>query len=206
MEVSSHALALHRVDGTHFDAAVFTNLGRDHLDLHGTIEAYFAAKARLFEPELAVVGVVNVDDPHGRLLLDAAPIEIVPFSMADVDEPDVEAASVAFTWRSPLVGATCGSMAPLGGAFNVMNSLAAATTAARLGLGHRRHRRRPRRRRPVPGRFERVAPAIGTADAFAVIVDYAHTPDGLEEVIAAGACRRRRRRPGDRRVRLRRRP
>ena len=84
MEVSSHALALHRVDGTRFDAAVFTNLGRDHLDLHGTVEAYFEAKAMLFEPGRAVVGVVNVDDPYGRRLVDAAPIEMVPFSTADV--------------------------------------------------------------------------------------------------------------------------
>ena len=84
MEVSSHALALHRVDGTRFDAAVFTNLGRDHLDLHGTVEEYFQAKALLFQPGRAVVGVVNVDDVHGRLLVDAAPIEMVPFSRADV--------------------------------------------------------------------------------------------------------------------------
>ena len=70
MEVSSHALALHRVDGTRFAAAVFTNLGTDHLDLHGTVEAYFRAKARLFTPELSAIGVANADDPHGRLLLD----------------------------------------------------------------------------------------------------------------------------------------
>ena len=189
MEVSSHALALHRVDGTRFDAAVFTNLGRDHLDLHGTIEAYFEAKAMLFEPERAVVGVVNIDDPYGRRLADAAPIEIVPFSMADVHEPDVGAASVAFTWRSPLVGRDVRLMAPLGGSFNVMNVLAAATTAAALGVATDDIVRGLAAAEPVPGRFERVAPrALGTTDAIDVIVDYAHTPDGLEEVIAAGGA------------------
>ena len=72
MEVSSHALALHRVDAIHFGVAVFTNLGRDHLDFHGTDEAYFAAKAKLFEPGRASTALVNVDDVHGRLLLDVA--------------------------------------------------------------------------------------------------------------------------------------
>ena len=103
MEVSSHALALHRVDGTRFDAAVFTNLGRDHLDLHGTVEEYFRAKALLFQPGRAVVGVVNVDDAHGRLLVDAAPIEMVPFSIDDASDVEVTASSFAFTWRGERV-------------------------------------------------------------------------------------------------------
>ena len=68
MEVSSHALDQHRVDGTRFAVAVFTNLSQDHLDYHGTMEAYFDAKARLFEPGRADRAVVNLDDPHGRLL------------------------------------------------------------------------------------------------------------------------------------------
>ena len=99
MEASSHALALHRVDGTRFAAAVFTNLGTDHLDLHGTPEAYFRAKARLFTPELAAVGVTNVDDAHGRLLLDAAPIEMVPYSLADATDVVVTADHHELTWR-----------------------------------------------------------------------------------------------------------
>ena len=128
MEVSSHALALHRVDGTRFAAAVFTNLGTDHLDLHGTVEEYFRAKASLFTPELAAVGVTNVDDAHGRLLLDAAPIEMVPYSLADAADVEVTADGHAFTWRGRRVAVG------LGGAFNVVNSLAAATTADVLGV------------------------------------------------------------------------
>src|SRR4029079_10907893 len=72
MEVSSHALALGRVIGTRFSVGIFTNLGRDHLNLHGTEEQYFAAKARLFAPSLTDRAVINVDDVHGRLLVDAA--------------------------------------------------------------------------------------------------------------------------------------
>lgn len=180
MEVSSHALALRRVDGTRFDAAVFTNLGRDHLDLHGTVEAYFRAKASLFEPGRAVVGVVNVDDPHGRLLFDAAPIEMVPFSATDVSDVEIAAASHRYRWRGSTIDV------PLGGSFNVLNSLAAATTAAALGIGSEAIVAGLAAAGSVPGRFERVdAPAGVAVD---VIVDYAHTPDGLEEVIAAGGA------------------
>ena len=198
MEVSSHALALHRVDGTRFAAAVFTNLGTDHLDLHGTVEEYFRAKARLFTPELAAVGVTNVDDAHGRLLLDAAPIAMVPYSLADVDRRRGHAPTA-----TPSRGAGGG-----------------------VAVGARRRRstsptRSPRRRRPtcsastldaivaglaaadaVPGRFERDRGRGGSR--LVVIVDYAHTPDGLEQVLAA--ARGVAAGPGDRRVRLRRRP
>ena len=83
MEVSSHALAQHRVDGTRFAIAVFTNLSQDHLDYHGTMEAYFDAKARLFEPGRADRAVVYLDDPHGRLLRDAAQIPTVGYRATD---------------------------------------------------------------------------------------------------------------------------
>lgn len=181
MEVSSHALALHRADGIRFDAAVFTNLGRDHLDLHGTQEEYFRAKASLFEPGRAVVGVVNVDDVHGRLLFDAAPIEMVPFSRADAgDDVTVTAGTLRFTWRGVRLDV------PIGGMFNLMNALAAATTAAAVGVGMDAIVTGLAAAPLIPGRFERVVPGDGTANAIEVVVDYAHTPDGLEEVIAAG--------------------
>lgn len=178
MEVSSHALALHRVDGTRFDAAVFTNLGRDHLDLHRTVEEYFRAKASLFQAGRTVVGVVNVDDVHGRLLFDAAPIEMVPFSLDDATGVEVTAGAHRYTWRDRSI------FVPLGGPFNVMNSLAAAATAAALGISSDAIVDGLAAAGPVPGRFEQVV--VGVDVGIDVVVDYAHTPDGLEEVIAAG--------------------
>lgn len=174
MEVSSHALALHRVDGTRFAAAVFTNLGTDHLDLHRTAEDYFRAKASLFTPDLSALGVTNLDDAHGRLLFDAAPIEMVGFSVADASDVEVDVDELRFTWRGQRI------VVGLGGAFNVMNALAAATTAGSLGIDEATIAAGLAGVEPVPGRFERIV-----ADGFDVVVDYAHTPDGLEQVIAA---------------------
>jgi UDP-N-acetylmuramoyl-L-alanyl-D-glutamate--2,6-diaminopimelate ligase len=177
MEVSSHALALWRVDGTRFDVAVFTNLGRDHLDLHGSIENYFRAKARLFTPELAAVGVTNVDDPYGRLLLDAATIAMLPYSRSDASEIEVTAEEHRFVWRGQSVAV------PIGGAFNVMNTLAALTALTALGIDVDDAARGVSAAGAVPGRFEVIAPAGETAPT--VIVDYAHTPDGITELLAA---------------------
>ena len=174
MEVSSHALALHRVDGCRFAAGVFTNLGRDHLDFHGTIERYFAAKAALFTPGLCSVGVVNRDDVHGRLLLDSATIPMVPFSIDDVSDVVVTAAEHSYTWRGEHI------QVRMGARFNVMNSLAAATTAAVLGVEPSVIAAGLAAAEPVPGRFE----AVDAGQPFAVVVDYAHTPDGLREVLA----------------------
>ncbi|MFZ9630324.1 MAG: Mur ligase family protein, partial [Ilumatobacteraceae bacterium] len=128
MEVSSHALALHRVDGCRFTLSVFTNLGRDHLDLHGTLERYFAAKASLFTPELTERGLSNCDDPHGRLLADGAPIVTNCFSSHDIDDVAVTPTSHEYTWRGVRV------RVGIGGHFNVMNSLAALTAASLLGV------------------------------------------------------------------------
>ena len=174
MEVSSHALALHRVAGTRFDVAVFTNLGRDHLDLHESMESYFRAKASLFMPDLSDIGVTNLDDPYGRLLLDVAAIEMVGFSADDAQGLDVGIAHHAFTWRGQPV------RVPIGGDFNVLNSLAALTAAAALGIDAETAARGLAAAFPVPGRFE-VVSAPG-AD-IAVVVDYAHTPEGLEHVL-----------------------
>lgn len=174
MEVSSHALALHRVAGCSFDVGVFTNLGRDHLDFHGTIERYFAAKAALFTPELCALGVVNADDVHGRLLIDTAPIPIVPFSADELTDVEVTASGHSYTWRGQAVSVRMGAH------FNVMNSLAAATAATALGLDPDVVAAGLRDARPVPGRFE----AVDAGQPFAVVVDYAHTPDGLREVLS----------------------
>jgi UDP-N-acetylmuramoyl-L-alanyl-D-glutamate--2,6-diaminopimelate ligase len=175
MEVSSHALALHRVNGVRFDVAAFTNLGRDHLDLHGTLEEYFRAKARLFTPELADVGVVNVDDPHGRLLADVGGIEIRTFSSDDVTDVHVTARAHAFTWRGQHFDV------PIGGAVNVMNSVAALTVVDVLGVSAEVAAAGLATAGPVPGRFEVVA---GQPELeFTVLVDYAHTPDGVSELL-----------------------
>src|SRR6202043_2010826 len=88
MEVSSHALELGRVSGTSYEVAVFTNLSQDHLDFHGSIDAYFAAKATLFTPAYARVGVVNIDDEHGRRLADSARIPVVTFSAKGSQDAD----------------------------------------------------------------------------------------------------------------------
>lgn len=173
MEVSSHALAFGRVAGMRFAAGVFTNLGRDHLDFHGTMENYFAAKARLFEPDLSNLGVVNVDDPWGRRLLESATIPMTPFSLQDAHDLDVSVFAHDFTWQGQRLHVG------IGGGLNVMNSLAAATTARALGIDSSEIVQGLAEAGPVPGRFER----IDEGQDFTVLIDYAHTPDGLSEVL-----------------------
>ena len=110
MEVSSHAMTQHRVDGIVFDVAAFTNLSRDHLDHHGSMEEYYAAKARLFEPSRARSAVVNVDDPWGRRL--AAAVEapagpvLVPVRGAEATEIVTAVGRTSFRWRGRRV-VTC---------------------------------------------------------------------------------------------------
>ena len=184
MEVSSHALALDRVVGTRFSVGVFTNLGRDHLDFHGTEEQYFAAKAKLFTPELCAQGVVNRDDVHGKLLLDTAPIPMTSFGLADVTDPIVGIDSHSYTWNGRRV------MVPLGGRVNMMNSLAAASAAVSLGVDDAAIVEGLSAAHAVPGRYQSVANDRGIA----IVVDYAHTPEalagvleGVREVSAAGS-------------------
>jgi UDP-N-acetylmuramoyl-L-alanyl-D-glutamate--2,6-diaminopimelate ligase len=175
MEVSSHALALHRVDGTRFRVAVFTNLSRDHLDFHPTMEAYFQAKARLFTPELADAAVVNLDSPYGRLLLDAATVPTVGYSAGAVEGLVVGPGASHFRWRGRPVEL------PLGGGFNVGNAVAAAEAAVLLGIAPEVVAAGLSQPVVVPGRFE----AVDAGQPFAVIVDYAHTPDALDHVLTA---------------------
>ncbi len=183
LEVSSHALELHRVDGTRFDAVVFTNLGHDHLDLHGTTEEYFRAKAALFEPQFSPLALINADDTHGSLLIDViassdTPIDVVAFSVADLEDVNVTASTISYRWRDMAV------QVAIGGTFNVSNSLAALETARALGIDPNVAAQSLASLAPVPGRFERVDVAALGAD-FTVVVDYAHTPDGLTEVLDA---------------------
>src|SRR5581483_11702819 len=128
VEVSSHALTQRRVDAVHFAAVVFTNLSQDHLDYHGTMEEYFAAKATLFDPARADVAVVNADDPYGRRLIEHPALRTVPYSRTDAVDVQSNADSARFRWRGVDIELS------IGGAFNVDNAVAAATTAAELGI------------------------------------------------------------------------
>jgi len=175
IEVSSHALVQHRVDGIRFDVAVFTNLSRDHLDYHETLEAYFAAKAKLFTPERARFAVVNRDDEFGRRLLDRAEIPTVSFSLEDVRDLELGLSSGRFRLGNRTV------QLHLGGEFNVSNALAAASAARALGVEPDAIVDGLDQVEGVPGRFE----AIEGAGGVLAIVDYAHTPVGLEEVLTA---------------------
>lgn len=175
MEVSSHALAQCRVSGVMYDVAIFTNISRDHLDYHKTDEAYFAAKAQLFTSELSRHGVINSDDPHGRLLLDVAPIPMTAFALGDATNVTVRVDSVSFQWRGLDIAL------PMGGGFTLINALGAVTACAVLGIEEEAIVEGCAQLSQVPGRFESVPNDVGIA----VVVDYAHTPDGLREVIAS---------------------
>jgi UDP-N-acetylmuramoyl-L-alanyl-D-glutamate--2,6-diaminopimelate ligase len=164
IEVSSHALALHRADAIAFDVALFTNLTQDHLDFHADMEDYFAAKRLLFEigPKTAVV---NVDDPYGRRL--AEEFDCVTFSAGGA-EADLTAAEVGIETRLP-------------GDFNVANALGAYAAAIALGVAPETALAGLAAAAPPPGRFE----PIDEGQPFSVLVDYAHTPDSLENVLRA---------------------
>jgi UDP-N-acetylmuramoyl-L-alanyl-D-glutamate--2,6-diaminopimelate ligase len=175
MEVSSHALVQHRIGGLVFDASVFTNIGRDHLDFHGTEEAYFAAKAMLFTEELSRCGVVNIDDPKGMLLHDAMSIPMVGFSSTNAGNVDIGIDHVSYAWND------CEIDVPMGGSFTLMNSLAAATVAKTLGFDNAAISDGLKSLSSVPGRFESVPNQLGVG----VIVDYAHTPESLESLLTS---------------------
>jgi UDP-N-acetylmuramoyl-L-alanyl-D-glutamate--2,6-diaminopimelate ligase len=178
MEVSSHGLELHRVDGTRFAAAIFTNLSRDHLDFHPTMDAYFAAKARLFGPDLTDRAVVCADDPWGRRLLEqltSSDVETHPYSLDDVADLRFGPDGARFTWRAEPVDLA------LPGRFNVLNALAAATAAAAVGIDPATIATGLRTAGPVPGRFE----PVDAGQPFTVLVDYSHKPDALEQALHA---------------------
>jgi UDP-N-acetylmuramoyl-L-alanyl-D-glutamate--2,6-diaminopimelate ligase len=179
MEVSSHALVLHRADRIHFDVAVFTNLTQDHLDFHQTMEEYFEAKRMLFAAGPGV-RIVNVDDPYGRRL--AEEFECLTFSAegaaADYRATDVEfdAGGATFT-----VAGKAEVRTGMPGHFNVANALAAFAAAEALGVDAGTAAAGLAEAARVPGRFE----PIDEGQGFAVLVDYAHTPDSIENVLRA---------------------
>jgi UDP-N-acetylmuramoyl-L-alanyl-D-glutamate--2,6-diaminopimelate ligase len=179
MEVSSHGLHQHRVGGIRFSCAIFTNLTQDHLDYHGTMESYFEAKAMLFDGTRAETAVVNSDDEYGRRLL-ARGIGARTFGVGDEAEfratdIEVDASGVRFEVSGTRV------VSPLRGVFNVQNCLAAFACARVLGIDGDRIVEGIAGLRGVPGRLEPVE----TGQPFTVLVDYAHTPDSIENVLRA---------------------
>ncbi len=193
MEVSSHALVQSRVEGIHFDVAVFTNLSHDHLDYHGTMEEYFEAKARLFTSRHTLRGVVYADDPWGRRLLERSRIPTIAVHHSDATDIVLRPGHTEFTWRGQRI------TTPLTGAVNVDNTLLAAEAALALAeaeLGPEEIGRGLAHVTAVPGRLQVIAapadqgrasagPGRATAGRppFTVLVDYAHTPAGLEVVL-----------------------
>jgi UDP-N-acetylmuramoyl-L-alanyl-D-glutamate--2,6-diaminopimelate ligase len=183
MEVSSHALDQHRVDGVSFAAAIFTNLTQDHLDYHQTMERYFEAKASLFAPERTPVAVINRDDPWGRRLLNrvaearagGAAIELIDFGIDDAESLEMDVAGSRFRWQGQPVRLR------IGGRFNVLNALGAARCALALGVTPEEVAQGLDQVESVAGRFEPVE----AGQDFTVLVDYAHTPDGLGKALAA---------------------
>ena len=190
MEVSSHALALGRVAGTHYDVAIFTNLSQDHLDFHAGMEDYFAAKATLFTPRYADAGVVNLDDPYGRRLAADAPIPITTFSAAGNAAADWRAENV----RVGADGSTFRVIGPGGveadaslnlvGPYNVANALGAIVGLVEAGTGLDDAVAGVGSCPGVPGRLERVD-AGGAAPDLTVLVDYSHKPGAVQAVLSA---------------------
>jgi UDP-N-acetylmuramoyl-L-alanyl-D-glutamate--2,6-diaminopimelate ligase len=187
MEVSSHALALSRVDGLDFDVAVFTNLTQDHLDFHGTLDEYRRAKRRLFEllaasPKPGRTAVVNADDPAGTAMVAGLDVLVLTYGLGpralvravehtsglDGIQLTVDTPRGRLTLRSALIGE-----------HNVSNLLAAVATGLALGLTPDAIARALAGVGTVPGRFEQVQ----AGQPFLVVVDYAHTPDALERVL-----------------------
>jgi UDP-N-acetylmuramoyl-L-alanyl-D-glutamate--2,6-diaminopimelate ligase len=177
MEVSSHALALHRADAIHWSAAVFTNLTQDHLDFHADMEDYFLAKRRLFEagPQLSAI---NVDDPYGARLARDFPDAI----RIGLDAPDAQVRATDLQGDATGTAFTVDGLAlrtTLPGRFNVLNALGAVVVARELGVDDAAIAEGLAGAERVPGRFE----PVDEGQPFAVFVDYSHKPDALEAVL-----------------------
>jgi UDP-N-acetylmuramoyl-L-alanyl-D-glutamate--2,6-diaminopimelate ligase len=181
MEVSSHALELGRAEGIHFACRVFTNLTQDHLDFHPDMEAYFMAKRRLFAPPGPAV--VNVDDDYGNRLADDVPEPVTYAIDTDADyrarEIRFDPSGSSFTCETPDGPVAIETRLP--GLFNVQNALAALAAARSLGVGLDAARDALAEAERVPGRFE----PVDEGQPFTVLVDYAHTPEALDNVLRA---------------------
>lgn len=172
LEVSSHALTQHRVDGLRFDVSAFTNLSRDHLDYHHTMEEYFAAKARLFEGTRSRHAVIWNEGEWSEALLRTIDTPVTSVSQRSIANFAARIGQLSFTWREHEV------TAPLTGAYNAANLVVAMEICVQLGEDSARVAQAASTLEPVTGRCEVVS-----TSGPAVIVDYAHTPEGLETVL-----------------------
>jgi UDP-N-acetylmuramoyl-L-alanyl-D-glutamate--2,6-diaminopimelate ligase len=189
MEVSSHSLVLHRVDGCEFDVGIFSNLTQDHLDFHGTMQKYAEAKALLFRMLASdrtksggAAAVLNADDPWAPSMAEATTARVIRFGIASpadvrVREHTLTLAGIRATAETPWGPLTIAS--PLVGLHNLSNILGAAAACLHLGVDLDRVSAGIARLVAVPGRFEKVE----AGQPFGVVVDYAHTPDALERVL-----------------------
>ena len=180
MEVTSHALQLQRVAGVQFAAGIFTNLGHDHLDFHGTMENYFASKAELFNTATTRVAIVNIDDTWGVKLAESLEgryvgSDLVRVSINEVQNLESTLANSTFTWRGKNIAL------PLGGLFNVSNALLAASAAEVYGVSLEAIVEGLEALQVVPGRVQKVSNSSGV-HAF---VDFAHTPDSLQAMLSS---------------------
>jgi UDP-N-acetylmuramoyl-L-alanyl-D-glutamate--2,6-diaminopimelate ligase len=187
MEVSSHALDQGRVDGVHFDVAVFTNLSRDHLDYHGDMAAYGAAKAKLFAWPGLDAAVINLDDPFGRALAGTLPggVRAIGVSTRHADGARVRAEDVTLdqdgiAFDLVVDDARHAVRSPLLGRFNVDNLLGVAGVLLAEGTPPARIADVLATLQPIRGRMNR----LGGDGRPLVVVDYAHTPDALEQALA----------------------
>ena len=185
MEVSSHALALGRVDGIGYDVAVFTNLSQDHLDFHPDLEAYFEAKALLFRSDRSRYAVVNVDDEHGVVLAGRLAGRCATYTIAGDDADwravDVVAGPAGSTFRVVGPGVDLPAEVALPGRFNVANALAAIAAVVASGIAVDAAVRGIAALPGVPGRMER----IDEGQPFAAVVDYAHTPEAIRSLLTS---------------------
>jgi UDP-N-acetylmuramoyl-L-alanyl-D-glutamate--2,6-diaminopimelate ligase len=184
MEVSSHALELHRADAIHFSAAIFTNLTQDHLDFHPTMEEYYTAKRRLFTDLQPGHAIVNVDDPYGARLAAELGGDVITFALEHEASYRAGEVQTGLDGSHFVVTAPDGLFelaSPLTGRFNVSNVLGAFATARALGVDADTAIEAIAAAGQVPGRFQSVA----EGQDYAVLVDYAHTPDSLENVLKA---------------------
>lgn len=183
IEVSSHAMEMGRVNGTVFDVVAFTNLSQDHLDYHHSMEAYYQAKAKLFSGEWAPHAVIWVDDPYGRRLAAEAGTQVTAVGTgpgADVRVVYGSGSPSGSVFDLITAEGTRSYSSPLAGRFNVANSAIALTCATIAGIDPEAAAQRLAAMVPIPGRYNTVESSTGVW----IVVDYAHTPDAIVNVIA----------------------